>query len=126
MTLTDPDGTVYTRVGNRMIPNALPATAGLCDGISRYDDLGEMAWRLLPQGQDDYGLAGLALGPEFRKSLNETLNLAYSLIEFEDVHNQLPFGCPIAEIRRCVGQLELWAAEFNAPTKYPEETVNDD
>jgi hypothetical protein len=126
MTLTDPNGTSYTRVGNRMVPNALPATAGLCDDLSRYDDLGETAWRLLSQGQDDYGLAGLALGPEFRKSLNQTLNLAFSVIEFEAVHNQLPFGCPIAEIRRCCDQLEQWAAEFNAPNEYPKDTFDDD
>lgn len=106
MALIDPDGTVYTRVGDKLIPNALPAVPSARYQFSYYADFPEEYWQRASRWQDDYGLEGLQLGPRFRKSLNETINLAQDILMFEAVHHQLDFGCPLAEIRRCCNHLQ--------------------
>jgi hypothetical protein len=98
-------GVEYTRVGKKLIADALPAVPSGQSVTSSYADYPEEFFDGEARYADDYGIHGLGLGPAFRESLNQTLRLAEQIHWFEAVHHELYFGCPMEEMRSCVDAL---------------------
>ncbi|MEY4074712.1 MAG: hypothetical protein RJA29_2069 [Pseudomonadota bacterium] len=110
MPLIDPDGIEWTRIGDQLIPDALPAVSG---ARQRWSDYGYLPPEFFAgvTCEPDYFYEGLEIGKAFTDALNQTLDQAFALYEFEAVHTHLPFGDAIDEIRRCIDKLDAFLNE---------------